>query len=46
MTDKCRSCDAPVQWVKTATGKWTPANPDGSPHWATCPQAKEWKKKA
>jgi hypothetical protein len=40
---KCRSCDAPVLWQKTATGKWTPVDESGEPHWATCPQASLWR---
>jgi hypothetical protein len=41
----CSGCNAVIHWVKTAKGKWTPVNPDGSPHWSTCPKAKQFKKK-
>ena len=44
MTQTCRSCQAEIRWVRTAAGKYMPLNADGTPHWATCPQAKEWKK--
>lgn len=43
-TEKCRSCQAPIRWEKTEKGKYTPVNEDGTTHWATCPQAKGWKK--
>ena len=45
MTERCRSCGAEVEWKRTEKGRWTPANPDGTPHWATCPNAKDWRKK-
>lgn len=25
--NRCDSCQAPVRWLKTATGKWIPVNP-------------------
>lgn len=48
--ERCRSCGAPIIWQRTASGKLTPVNvaPDGTlgeTHWATCPQAQEWKQK-
>lgn len=39
-----KACCAVINWVKTANGKFTPINPDGSTHWATCPEAKKFKK--
>lgn len=39
---KCRSCKAPIFWVRTAGGKPMPVNPDGTTHFATCPEGKEW----
>lgn len=81
MTD-CKSCGAPIVWVKTPAGSWMPCDeglhaykkdtlgkdvvvtdkgevvrcqlvsnehsPDGMariPHWATCPYAKDFKRK-
>lgn len=38
-TTCCRSCGAPIRWTVTATGRRTPVDPDGQPHWATCPHA-------
>lgn len=32
----CAKCHSPIQWQKTAAGKRTPVNPDGTTHWATC----------
>jgi hypothetical protein len=41
----CRGCPERVIWVfHIHTGKWTPYNQDGSPHWSTCPKAKEFKR--
>lgn len=41
---KCRSCGAPVIWGYTKAGKRCPFDPDGTSHFATCPQAKTWTK--
>jgi hypothetical protein len=42
----CRGCGAPITWKLTVKQKWTPVNPlDESPHWATCPKAKDFKRK-
>jgi len=43
--EKCRSCRALVTWVKTEKGKWMPVDPDGTSHFATCPNANDWRKK-
>ena len=42
MNDGCKKCSGPtcnakIRWEITASGKRTPVNEDGSPHWATCP---------
>lgn len=39
-----KGCGAEIIWVKTKTGKLTPNNLDGITHWATCPNAKHFKK--
>lgn len=43
--ETCRSCGAPITWVKTESGKWMPLDPDGTSHFATCPDAAKWRKK-
>lgn len=40
----CRSCGAPIAWVVTNAGKRAPIDPDGTNHFATCPQAESWRK--
>ncbi len=40
----CRGCHAVIYWIKTAKGKNMPVDPDGQPHWATCPKARSFKK--
>ena len=42
---KCRSCGADIAWCFTRAGKRAPVNPDGTSHFATCPQAETWRKK-
>ena len=42
--DKCMGCGAEIRWEKTSANKWTPVNLDGTPHWGTCPKAKDFKK--
>lgn len=41
----CRSCMAAVLWCYTAAGRKAPANPDGSSHFATCPDGPAWRRK-
>lgn len=40
---QCRGCNAPMYWLTTKAGKPMPVNPDGTPHWATCPKSREFK---
>lgn len=48
---ECRSCGEPVIWCLTGKGKRMPVDEpedDGRPtfsHFATCPQAEDWRKK-
>lgn len=35
----CKACKQPITWIKTKAGKFMPTDPDGKPHWATCPNA-------
>lgn len=44
-TGNCRSCRAEVMWVTTAAGKRMPIDRDGKSHFATCPQADDWRRK-
>ena len=42
---QCKSCGELINWIKTSNGKFTPVNlVDGLTHWATCPDAKKFKK--
>ncbi len=41
----CRSCGAPVFWRITRKGTPAPFDPDGTSHFATCPQAATWRKR-
>jgi hypothetical protein len=47
---ECRSCGAPILWCITVKGKKMPVDVpavEGEPttsHFATCPQAGEWRK--
>jgi hypothetical protein len=50
----CRSCKAPIVWIRTALGKRMPVNYErvngccppasGTSHFATCPNASDWRK--
>ncbi|MFP4298669.1 MAG: hypothetical protein ACLFT0_12515 [Spirulinaceae cyanobacterium] len=43
---KCKSCGAEIMWAKTQAGKFIPLDlADHVPHWATCPDSKNWKGK-
>jgi len=41
---RCRSCGAVILWVVTLWGKRSPQNPDGTSHFATCPDAVRWRR--
>jgi hypothetical protein len=41
----CRSCGARIRWAVTTKGARAPLNPDGTSHFATCPDADRWRKK-
>lgn len=43
--EKCRSCGALVTWALQKSGKYMPIDPDGTSHFATCPQANQWRKR-
>ena len=42
---ECRGCNALIYWIRTEKGKAMPVNPDGVSHFATCPDAKEFRRK-
>lgn len=41
----CRSCGERIAWCITPAGKRAPVDPDGTSHFATCPQADRWRRK-
>lgn len=38
-------CGAMIIWVTSKNNRPMPLNPDGVPHWANCPQAREHRRK-
>ena len=40
---ECRSCHEKIVWVRTKRGRAMPVNEDGTSHFATCPDANEWR---
>ncbi len=47
-TSRCRSrrCDREIEWWRTPKGKAIPLDPDTKePHFSTCPDAEEFRKK-
>jgi len=42
---KCAGCGAVIEWEVTASGRSTPVNADGTPHWATCPFAERFRRR-
>ena len=43
---RCRSCRAEVLWCITPAGKKAPVDPDGTSHFASCPDATAWRRRA
>jgi len=39
----CRSCGARIAWTTSPAGRPAPLDPDGVSHFATCPQASDWR---
>lgn len=37
-------CGAMIYWVSTKQKKAMPLNPDGTPHWASCPNVRQFRK--
>jgi hypothetical protein len=44
-TRTSRSCGARIAWLRTTSGRLAPVNADGISHFATCPQAEDWRKR-
>jgi hypothetical protein len=42
----CRSCGAEILWCITPAGKKAPINRDGTSHFANCPDADRWRRRA
>lgn len=43
---QCRSCEAPIWWVKTSNQKNIPLDANGEAHFKTCPNADEHRRSA
>jgi len=43
---QCKSCSANIVWIITLAKKKAPMNPDGTSHFATCPDAERWRARA
>jgi hypothetical protein len=41
----CAGCKATIYWIVTLKGKKMPVNPDGTSHFATCPQAATFRRR-
>jgi len=41
----CLGCQAEIYLIDHKSGARCPYNPDGSPHWATCPDAPRFRRK-
>jgi len=42
--DTCRGCGQTIYFVWTDRDRWSPTNPDGTSHFATCPDASFFRK--
>lgn len=40
----CKGCGAQIAWAETPKGARMPTDPDGTPHWATCPVKDRFKR--
>lgn len=43
-TAACRGCGAAVAWIRTKAGRSMPVDADGTSHFATCPQAAQFRR--
>jgi hypothetical protein len=46
MAGRCKGCNARIYWVRhsSTTGRTAPYNPDGTPHFGTCPDADKFRR--
>ena len=40
----CKGCGTKIYWIITKNKKPMPVDPDGEPHFATCPKAADFRK--
>lgn len=40
----CKGCKAIIYWIKTESGRPMPVDPDGTSHFASCPNASDFRK--
>lgn len=40
---RCKGCKALIYWIKTRADKNMPVDPDGTSHFATCPNANKFR---
>ena len=43
--DICKGCSAWIYWIRTNRGSMMPVDPDGTSHFATCPNAQRFRKR-
>jgi len=43
--DHCNGCNRPILWVRHRNGVAAPYDSDGTPHFATCPKADQFRRK-
>lgn len=41
---KCRSCGIEIEWHKSENDRWIPYDINGTCHFESCPDAKDWRK--
>ena len=39
---RCLACGRRILWKRTVNDKWTPEDPDGKTHWATCSEREKF----
>lgn len=43
---RCRGCGQPIAWARTPAGRSAPLDLDGTNHFATCPEADRFRRRA
>lgn len=41
---RCRACEERIAWCRTKADRTAPLNADGTSHFATCPDAQQFRK--